>query len=259
MSEILRIAFLHLAPVPGDLEHNRRLVETGLAAAGDLGAQWVLTPELCTCGYEFVERLGDEWIQPQPDAWTQKVQRLLAQRGMTCFLAQPERDPQTNQCYNAVFAFGADGILVGKHRKISVIPGAESAWATPGTEEVAPVATTPLKAGLLICADAYPPTHADRLQTQGAQILLSPAAWCPGDYGPNGEWEQRTRDTGLPLLVCNRTGEDLQLDFREAESVVVIDGERLLSFQSPRSTVLVFDWNLARQTLVSPAYDSVEI
>ena len=72
MSEILRIAFLHLAPVPSDLEHNRRLVETGLAAAGDLGAQWVLTPELCTCGYEFVERLGDEWIQPQPDAWTQK-------------------------------------------------------------------------------------------------------------------------------------------------------------------------------------------
>jgi predicted amidohydrolase len=194
MSEILRIAFLHLAPVPGDLEHNRRLVETGLAAAGDLGAQWVLTPELCTCGYEFVERLGDEWIQPQPDAWTQKVQRLLAQRGMTCFLAQPERDPQTNQCYNAVFAFGADGILVGKHRKISVIPGAESAWATPGTEEVAPVATTPLKAGLLICADAYPPTHADRLQTQGAQILLSPAAWCPGDYG--SQWRVGTAHAG---------------------------------------------------------------
>jgi hypothetical protein len=55
-------------------------------------------------------------------------------------------------------------------------------------------------------------------------VLVSSAAWAPGLYGPNGEWEQYTRDTGLPLLVCNRSGPDLALTFTEAESVAVKDG-----------------------------------
>ena len=43
---ILRIAFLHLAPVPGDLAGNRRLIETAVLQAAQAGAAWVLTPEL---------------------------------------------------------------------------------------------------------------------------------------------------------------------------------------------------------------------
>jgi len=43
----LRIALLHLAPIPGDLAHNRRLVETAIATAAGLGTAWIITPELC--------------------------------------------------------------------------------------------------------------------------------------------------------------------------------------------------------------------
>ena len=72
---------------------------------------------------------------------------------------------------------------------------------------VTPVPVPPVgNVGLLICADAYTPAIATTLKAQGAQMLVSAAAWGPGLHGPNGEWERCSRETGLPLLVCNRTG-----------------------------------------------------
>ena len=44
---ILRLALLHLAAIPGDLAHNRQLVETAVVKAAELGADWIVTPELC--------------------------------------------------------------------------------------------------------------------------------------------------------------------------------------------------------------------
>ena len=42
----LRIALLHLAPIPGDITKNRRLVEKAVNAAARLGATWIITPQL---------------------------------------------------------------------------------------------------------------------------------------------------------------------------------------------------------------------
>lgn len=248
----LRIALLHLAPVPGDLEHNRRLVERAVTTAAGLGAAWAITPELVICGYQFADRIGTDWILPQPDAWMAQLGQLAAQLQVTVFLSHPERDSQTGQLYNSVFVIGAHGALAGKHRKLNVIPGSES-WSSPG-QQLAPIAVPPLMVGILICSDAYTLDNARRLKAQGAQLLVSPAAWAPGLHGPDGEWEQCTRETGLPLLVCNRTGPDRTLDFAEAESVVVQDGRRLLSFRSPRSALVSVDWDLETQTLVKEGH-----
>ncbi len=90
-------------------------------------------------------------------------------------------------------------------------------------------------------------------------MLVSSAAWAPGFHGPNGEWERCTKDTGLPLLVCNRTGPDITLDFTKAESVVVKDGQRRLSMSSDRSTVFVIEWNQATEDLASPGYRRIDL
>ena len=94
---------------------------------------------------------------------------------------------------------------------------------------------------------------------QGAQLLVSSAAWAPGLHGPNGEWERCTRDTGLPLLVCNRTGPDKTLDFRQAESVVAKDGKRLLSLSSARSAIFAIEWDVKTQTLATKEYQSAYV
>jgi predicted amidohydrolase len=142
--------------------------------------------------------------------------------------------------YNCVFVINAEGCIVGRHRKINT--DAES-WASPG-QIIEPVTLNGCKIGILICADAYTATVAQTLQAKGAEILVSPAAWAPGLYGPNGEWEQRTIETGLPMIVCNRTGLENTLSFYDGESIVIKHGQKLLTHRSRVSAVLTFDWDL---------------
>ena len=124
---------------------------------------------------------------------------------------------------------------------------------------MAPVANEPFhRVGILICADAYSRGIAQTFQPPWAQLLVSSAAWATGFQWPNGEPEQCTRDAGLPLLVCNRTGPNRTLDFTGAESVIVNDGQRLLAFRSERSAIFTIDWVLRTQNLVTPAYQRAD-
>lgn len=248
----LRIAFLHLAPVPGALAQNRHLTTTAIAKAARLGAGWIITPELAVSGYTFADTLGTDWIEPQPDQWMRRISRLAACHRVTIFLSHPERNPQSMRLYNSLFAIRPDGHIVGSHRKINALRVGSEAWSTPGTEATT-VRMAPFdQVGLLICADAFTPGIAMSLKTQGAKVLVSSAAWAPGLHGPSGEWERCTKDTGLPLFVCNRTGQDRTLDFRKAESVVAQNGTRLLSFSCERSAIFMIDWNLKAGTLAGP-------
>lgn len=100
--------------------------------------------------------------------------------------------------------------------------------------------------------DAYTPAIADELLRQGAEALISPAAWAPGQYGPDGEWEQRSRETGLPLLVCNRTGSETTMNFNGSSSAVVVAGRRVLDYAGAAPAILICDvaaddWRLLSQ------------
>jgi predicted amidohydrolase len=256
-SRRLRIALLHLAPVPGDLAHNRSLIEKAIATAAGMGAAWIITPELCLTGYTFADRIGTDWIKPQPDEWMTQVCRSTARLGVTLFLSHPERDPHSRKLHNTVFVILADGTIAGKHRKIHTLKVGSEAWSTPG-ERASVVPVPPFKQiGMLICADAASKDMARSLKEQGAELLVSSAAWAPGLHGPSGEWERCTSDTGLPLIVCNRTGPDRTLDFTKAESVVVQDGQRLLSLSSEQSAIFVIDWDLDARTLATKEHRTV--
>lgn len=255
---ILRIAFLHLAPVAGDISGNRNLLNQGIEEAARLGAQWVLTPELCVCGYSFADRIGTEWIEPQPDPWMAELCQKTAALHITVFLGHPEREPQSGNLFNTVFAI-SEGMVVGRHRKINALRMGSEAWSKPGTLAT-PISAPPVgKVGVMICGDAFSPDIATALKDQGARMLISSAAWAPGFHGPAGEWERCTRDTGLPLLVCNRSGVDRNLDFRKAQSVVAKDGRRLWSFSAPTSTVIVIDWDLTTANLASKTCQRVDL
>ncbi|MDK2847335.1 MAG: 5-aminopentanamidase [Desulfuromonadales bacterium] len=255
---MLRIAFLHLAPAPCDVPGNRSLVVRGIQAAASRGAQWVITPELCVCGYTFADRIGTDWIKPQPDPWMAELCRLTADLGMTVFLGHPEREEQTGNLFNSVFVI-SDGKIIGRHRKINTLRKGSEAWSHPA-ERACPISVAPIgMVGIMICGDAFSPGIARHLKKQGARLLVSSAAWAPGFHGPDGEWERCSLDTGLPLIVCNRSGVDLTLDFTAAESVVAKDGRRLLTFSAPTSTAVIVDWDLAGETLAKTSCRKVAI
>ena len=256
---MLKIALLHLAPMVGKVAYNQTLLETGLATAADLGVDWVVTPELCVTGYEFAPRLGTDWIGLQPDPWMDSFSVFATRYKLTVFLGHADRDAGTGKLYNTVFVIGSDGSILGRHRKHTVVPGIES-WASRN-DDIQPISIPPtsLKAGVLICADAYTPDVTQRLAAHGANILISSAAWGPFPHGPETSWEDRSRETGLPLFVCNRTGSDSTLDFSSAQSVVAMKGKQLLSHTSPTSTLLVVHWDLERQTLIRYAAQSLKV
>jgi len=133
--QTLRIAMLHLAPKLGDIAHNYRTVEMAINIAADKGAQWVVTPELCLCGYHFAARIGTSWIRPCPDGWIDRVCQEARCRRIAVFLSHPERDTQTGKLHNSVFVIGADGTIAGVHRKVNVIHKSE-AWSSPGLSSV---------------------------------------------------------------------------------------------------------------------------
>ena len=246
----IRISLLHLAPETGNIAHNRALLELATRTAAKAGANWVVTPELCVPGYMFMKQIGTDWILPQPDSWMQQYCALVRDLELTVFLSHPERDAATDQMFNTIFVIDPRGEIVGKHSKIKALRGAEG-WSTAGTV-IEPVECAGTSVGILVCADAYKNEVAQVLKEKGAEIYVSPVSWGPGQCAPDGEWEQRSLDNDLPIIVCNRSGvEDEELDYRKAESVVARDGKRLLEATSDRSVVLTFDWDLDTMTCLS--------
>ncbi len=238
---LLRIALLHMAPVPGDLAGNRLMIENAIDAAWVHKARWIVTPELCVSGYDFTGRIGTDWIEPLPDQWVQRLSKQIADLGVTLFLGTPEKDPVTGRLHNTVLVIGPDGRIQGKHRKIRTIKKGAESWSSPGVVPasfpVAPVGNV----GLLICADAYPAWIAQQLKKDGADILISSASWCKAPFGPAGEWERCSKDTGLTMIVCNRTGMDKTLDFKDAESVVICHGKRIHTMTSHAPAIFMIE------------------
>jgi predicted amidohydrolase len=250
---VLRISLLHLALGPGELEYNQELVELGMRTAARLNSDWVITPELCITGYQFAERIGTCWIEQYPDEVVKRFTILARSLRMLTFLGHVERD-SLGKLYNTAFVIGQDGTIIACHRKINVVA---ERWSSRGIT-VTPFEWGGLRIGMLVCADAYTEDIAGTLRALGCELLVSLAAWGPGLNGPAGEWEQRTIETGLPLIVCNRTGKELSLDFSEAESLVMRNGRRLLSHRSPSSAVLTFDWSTRRMLPTSSEFQVTE-
>jgi predicted amidohydrolase len=245
--------------VAGEILHNQRLIEAGIAVAHDARAELILTPELATTGYSFSGSIGTDWIASQPDAWLTSICDVARRRKTPILIGHVERDETLGTLHNTLFAISSAGELMARHRKINTLRVGSEAWSTPGREATVVELLPTIKTGMLICADACTTAIARQMKAAGAKLLLSGAAWAPGLHGPNGEWEEISRDTGLPLFVCNRTGDDTVMTFSGAESVVVHRGSRLMSMSSSQSAVFVVDWNLAEERLQTNHHTRFEI
>ncbi|GGJ43379.1 carbon-nitrogen hydrolase family protein [Deinococcus roseus] len=240
--EIRRMALCHLAPVPDDLQHNRRTIERALEQAANLGAHWIVTPELSSCGYQFARHLGTDWITVQPDPWVKTLMQFAAEHQVHLFLGHAEADVHTGKLHNAVLAISDQGELLGSARKHNVLPGSEG-WSTR-SQQAAVFEVQDIKVGVLICADAYTSKVSRELLAQGAQMILAPSAWGPGLHGPEGEWESRSLDTGIPVVVCNRTGAEGNLSFEGSTSGFIRAGKREKVFEPAGPALILLDWTV---------------
>jgi predicted amidohydrolase len=242
------VALLHLAPRAGDLDGNRRMIEVAVLRAAALGARLIVTPELCVSGYGFRDLIGTEWIAAQQAAQRDWLAQLARRANATLVIGQPEADGNT--LFNCLVVVAPDGSAIGRHRKIAVLRVGAESWSTAGDRATVLDIPEIGRVGLFVCADMYSQRLVRETAGQGCDLLLSGAAWAPGEHGPNGEWEWASRETGRPVLVCNRTGHDV-LDFNGARSVAAVGGAIVFAHDMPRPAIVLVDWRAGRRQLTA--------
>src|SRR4029453_19540539 len=196
------------------------VVEAPGRRPASMGAPFVVCPELGVSGYGFRDAIGTDWIareQPELFAWAGALAR---QASVFLLLGTPEAD---GRLFNSQILFAPDGARIGHHRKIMVLKVGSDSWWTAGDRSTVVTVDGVGRVGLFVCADMYSRRLVDETVAQEVDLLVSSAAWAPGEHGPNGEWERASLETARPVLVCNRTGMDA-MDFRGSRSVAAVGG-----------------------------------
>jgi predicted amidohydrolase len=255
---IMRAAFLHLDLSGGPEERNLELLEKAVRLAAHQGAEWVVTPEMAVQGYFFAKKATELQVPVQPYPSLRNLRDLAAGHQLTVFLGCAEQDPLTGKPYNSCLVIGPDGETLGRHRKTRSHGVGAEAWMTKG-DRLEPIACREMTAGVLVCSDVWYVENSQALQGKGAEVIVVLAAWPPGECGPGDCWERVSLAAGLPIWVCNQTGNGEELDFSEAQSAVVIEGEKRLAYSGLQQAVLLFDWDPGKRCLKSTQFTVVAV
>ncbi len=186
---IVRVGLVQAAPAAFDLPSTLERFEDGLDRAREQDRELVVFPEAFIGGYpkgaDFGARVGlrtDEgraWFERYaagaievPGPVTATVGKMVRSRGLYGVVGVIERDGGTLYC-TALF-FGADGSLLGKHRKL-VPTGTERLIWGRGDGSTITVVDTPLgKIGAAICWENYLPLLRTSLYQRGVQLYCAP-------------------------------------------------------------------------------------
>ncbi|MDR2461257.1 MAG: carbon-nitrogen hydrolase family protein [Deltaproteobacteria bacterium] len=238
MARAVKIGAIHLAVEYGEPEVNRKNILDLAHKAADLGCKIIVSPEMGLTGYRFHDRKAiARIVEPDDGPIASSFKDFAKDRQVYFITAFAERDRATGMFYNAVFAFGPEGTLLCKYRKIN----AESRWACPGPPGQNNVFDSPWgKIGLLICSDSYHSLPSRVSALKGAQLLVLPANWPPSNNFPANIWRMRALENGLWYLACNRTGAEEKFKCQESISHLINPmGEELVAHKSEDSSLML--------------------
>ncbi|MBT8049241.1 MAG: NAD+ synthase [Xanthomonadales bacterium] len=215
----------------GDIKGNLRKAIAVLNDARDAGADLLLFPELALTGYppeDLLLRPG--FLEACDDA----VEALASQvRGIDVVFGHPR--VEDGKRFNAV-SWMRDGRIIGRYAK-QLLPNYavfdEQRYFSPGSESLV-VELAGVRIGVIICEDAWEAAPALQAKRDGAQLLLVPNAspYRDDKLEARGRmFEQRFRETGLPVAYCNLVGgqDELVFDGRS----MLMDAQGRLSAPGP--------------------------
>src|SRR5580698_5145865 len=156
--------------VVGDVDGNTsRIVAAANEARDRYRADVVMVPELAVSGYPPEDLLFHSGMRLQV---AQSLQRLRQEvRGITLIAGYPEYEGA--KIFNAAIVI-RDGAVLANHRK-ACLPNYrvfdEKRYFTPGTEPTI-IEVQGMKAGVLVCEDAWDSMPSRQAREAGAQLLL---------------------------------------------------------------------------------------
>jgi nitrilase len=191
----IKAAAVQAEPVVLDREATVSKACQLISEAASNGAQLVVFPELFIPTFVNSSIWGRglaTWGSPKArNAWlrlwqnsveigdesTARLCQAAGECGVTLAMGLHERTPGTRTLYNTILFIGADGAILGKHRKL-VPTNAERMVHGFGDGSTLKVFDTPVgKVGGLICWENWMPLARYALYAQGEQIHVVPTAF----------------------------------------------------------------------------------
>lgn len=214
---LFKVAAAQAAPI---FLNKKKTVEKAcdlITEAGRNGAKLVVFPEVFISGYPdwvwvvpnnhgtILNELYAELIQNAitiPDESTNKLCRTAKQAKIYVVMGMHERNSEASNSslYNTLLFISADGIIMGKHRKLIPTGGERLIWAQ-GDGATLQVFDAPFaKLGGLICWENYMPLARNTMYVGGTQILAAPT-W---DKSENWLLSMRhiAREGGMFVISC---------------------------------------------------------
>jgi NAD+ synthase (glutamine-hydrolysing) len=241
--------------VVGDVDGNTsRIVAAANEARDRYRADLVMLPELAVSGYPPEDLLFHSGMRLQVARSLERLRQEV--RGITLIAGYPE--------YSGAMIFNSaivirDGAVLANHRK-ACLPNYrvfdEKRYFTPGTDPTI-IEVNGVKAGVLVCEDAWDSAPARQARQAGAQVLLIINA-SPYEVGKQAMREQqvvreRIQEIGIPVVFCNLIGGQDELVF-DGNSFVM-DAEGKVTQRAPAFTegMYIVDLGLDASGAVHPA------
>jgi len=185
----VRVAVIQAGSVAFDTEATMVRVERLVAEAASQGAALAVLPEALIGGYpkgaDFGATVGRrtaegrEWFHRYRDAaievpgpFTDRLGELARGHGIVLVVGVIERDGGTLYC--TVVFLGADGTLLGKHRKVMPTAVERLIWGQGDGSTLPVLETTVGRVGAVICWENYMPQLRLAMYAQGIQLYCAP-------------------------------------------------------------------------------------
>ena len=216
-----KAAAIQYEPTQFKKEYNISSLLKFCEEAAKTGSKLIVTPEMGTTGYCFLDR---EEIKPLvesiPGPTTDKFYEISKRYDCYIVIGFPEVDKETNLYYNSAVLIGPEGII-GKHRKShSYI--AEPKWSAPGQEHL--VYDTKIgKIAILICMDIHFIETARLVALQDADIIIHISNWL-SERTPGPYWISRAFENSAYLIEGNRWGLERTVQFSGGSCIINPDG-----------------------------------
>jgi NAD+ synthase (glutamine-hydrolysing) len=236
ISPQLRCVMAQLNLVVGDVDGNTsRIVAAANEARDRFRADLVMLPELAVSGYPPEDLLFHSGMRLQVAHSLERLKQEV--RGITLIAGYPEYSGA--KIFNSAIVI-RDGKVLANHRK-ACLPNYrvfdEKRYFTPGTDATI-IEINGIRAGVLVCEDAWDSAPARQAREKGAQVLLiinaSPYEVDKQSMREHRVVRERIQETGIPVVFCNLIGGQDELVF-DGNSFVM-DARGMVTQRAPAFT-----------------------
>lgn len=231
---MLKLAIAQLNPTVGDFDGNAAAIASAMERAAGAGADIVVFPELCLCGYYPGDLLEDDAFLARLDDALARV--MLASRALpqlVAIIGTVRRNPGPGKpLFNAMLGIAAGEIAAEYYKQLLPTYGIfhERRHFEPGPEGACVMQVAGHRVGFLICEDGWNDEGRDytvnpfsALRHAGPDLVICINA-SPSHIGKREQrhalFRSASANNQLPIVYVNQVGGQDQLVFDGASFAV---------------------------------------